>query len=546
MDANHDELSNTEIFDRLTALESRVAKLETIRQGLPTQTLDIDEPEFLDQFKNISVGSVLESKVGEYGLSWLGNIVLFFGIILIVEYIQSSGYQIASSVFGYISVAGIFILARFLKSIYPKIATTFSWNAYLLLFYVTLSLHFFTSTPLIGNKSLGLLLIALVAFTQLVISIRKKSPILVGIALVLLSIVAIVSDSPHFMLSIAIVIAATAVYCTFMSGWSRLLTFSIFLVYLINLFYFLNNPIMGHQIQAIKIHSYGFIYLFVIAAIYSLISLVKKSESLTNNGIVGSIVLNGMGFSMLLSLYVISFFKSDYVNMMGSISAFCLLYSVVLKIKSDWKITSSLYALFGFVTMSVMIHGIYDFPLAYFMLAIQSLLVVSMAIWFRSKFIVVMNTMLFIFLLIFYLSTSSLIDGVNISFSMVALVTARILNWKKDKLTIKTDILRNIYLIIGFIMVLITLFYLIPARYVTLSWTVAALLYFILSLVLKNIKYRYLALGTMIAAALYLFIVDLARIELAYRIIALMFLALISIGLSIYYSKKSKHKADKE
>jgi len=106
--------------------------------------------------------------------------------------------------------------------------------------------------------------------------------------------------------------------------------------------------------------------------------------------------------------------------------------------------------------------------------------------------------------------------------------------------------LRNVYLIIAFFMVLLTLYHLIPDRYITLSWTVAAVVYFVLSLLLKNVKYRYMALGTMIAAAFYFFIIDLDRVELVFRIIALMFLAFISIGLSIYYSKKIKKKQSNE
>jgi hypothetical protein len=53
-----------------------------------------------------------------------------------------------------------------------------------------------------------------------------------------------------------------------------------------------------------------------------------------------------------------------------------------------------------------------------------------------------------------------------------------------------------------------------------------------------------MALATMICAALYLFIVDLVNIEIIYRVLALMFLAIVSIGISIYYSnriKKSEH-----
>ena len=67
-----------------------------------------------------------------------------------------------------------------------------------------------------------------------------------------------------------------------------------------------------------------------------------------------------------------------------------------------------------------------------------------------------------------------------------------------------------------------------------------ALLYFLLSFILKNVKYRYMALGTMICAGFYLFIVDLARIEIVYRVLALLFLAAISIGISIYYTNRVK------
>ncbi len=544
MDTNLDEQSNIEIVKRLNKLESKMLRLERELniELLPEEQYSDAESSDIE-YKNLSDGTIIESVIGESVLAWLGNIVLFFGIIFLIQYIQNSGYQLVSSVFGYIAVAGIFVLAHFLKKHHPRMASIFTINAYLLLFYVTLRLHFFTVNPIISGKAIGLSLITLVAAIQLFISVKRKSILLSGIALVLLSIVAIVSNATHFMLPMTGVLATLAVLFLYRFGWIQILYLSIILVYLINILWFFNNPIMGNPLQAVKVHNLGFIYLFVVAALYSYVALINESESFSKSGIIGAIILNGLGFSTLLLLFVLSFFKDDYVLLIGAISAFCLLYSVWLQIKSDWKITAAFYALYGFVTFSVAVHGIYDFPRAYFMLAIQSLLVVSMAIWFRSKFIVIMNTMLFIFLLVLYLITSEPANGINISFSLVALLTARILNWKKDGLTIKTDLLRNIYLIIGFIMILVTLYHMMPARYITLSWTVAAVIYFVLSIILKNVKYRYLALGAMIAAAIYLFIIDLARIELVFRIIALMFLATISIGLSIYYSRKNKKKS---
>jgi uncharacterized membrane protein len=55
-------------------------------------------------------------------------------------------------------------------------------------------------------------------------------------------------------------------------------------------------------------------------------------------------------------------------------------------------------------------------------------------------------------------------------------------------------------------------------------------------------KYRWLAISTMVVTVFYLFIVDLSNISLGYRIIALMFIASISLGISIFYSKRQKSK----
>jgi len=546
MVTKHDEISNKEILKKLNELENRVSQIEFAinRQKEPVAIEDTEVPEAVRQIKDITDGSLLESKIGESGLAWLGNLVLFFGIVFLVEHIQKIGFQLLAPAFGFFAVGCIFFLSHYLKKNYPRMARIFNLNAYLLVFYVILGLHFFTADPLVKNYFFSLAIVTSIPAFLLFISIRNHSTTLNGIALTLFGIAAVVSDSTHFMLSISVIIATIGVVFLYRFGWVRLMYFSIFLSYLINLIWFMNNPFMGHQLQAILIHGNGFIYLFVIGFIFSMIALVKESETITSGKIIGAIVLNGLGFSMLLLLFILTFFPGDYVLLVSSISAFCLLFAILLQLRSEWKITAALYALYGFVTLSATVHGIYDFPRAYFLLAFQSLLVVSMAIWFRSRFIIIMNTLLFLILLFFYLRMSDLTNGVNISFSITALLTARILNWQKNRLTIKTDLLRNVYLFIAFMMVLITLYHMAPARYLTLSWTAAALGYFILSLILKNVKYRYMALGTMLAATFYLFIIDLASMELVFRILAFMFLAIISIGLSIFYSKRSKRKAE--
>jgi hypothetical protein len=149
-----------------------------------------------------------------------------------------------------------------------------------------------------------------------------------------------------------------------------------------------------------------------------------------------------------------------------------------------------------------------------------------------------MNSLLFLLMLIVYLISSNSINSVNFSFAIVAIVSARVVNWQSSRLKIETHLMRNLYLIEGFVMVLLALYHAMPKQFITLSWIMAALLYFILSVILKNVKYRYMALGTMVCAAFYLFLVDLSSIEIIYRVMALLVLSAISIGISMYYSSR--------
>jgi len=536
------------LADRIRELEIRVSQLEnglvtTPSDGVHSDSEDvhIEQPE-----TGFSGAAAFESKFGEFGLAWLGNLVLLFGIIFLVQYFQNTGLKILAPVFGYGSVAGLFVVSWYLRNSHRNMASIFSLNGYILLYFITLKLHYFTKEPLVSNEYAGLALLLAVTLFQGIMAVRRNSQRLGGLAFIMGIVTAIVSDSTHVMLPLTVIISAAAVYFMIRYSWWQLLIFSIILVYLTNLLWLIHNPFMGHRIEALKIHDFGFIYLFIVAAIYSLVALIRQKETFSGNAALTPIMLNGLGFSFLVTLFVLAFFKTNYIMLFASIALFCMVYSVILKFRSDWKVIASLYALYGFVALSVTVYGIYGFPRAYFLLALQSLLVVFMALWFRSKVIVILNTGLFLILLFTYLVTSPSVNSVNISFALVALITARTLNWKKQMLQIKTELLRNTNLITGFFIVLYALYRAVPGPYITLSWTAAAILYFVLSFAIHNIKYRYLALATMVATALYLFIVDLARVEIIIRVVAFLFLAVLSIAVSLYYTKRRNKKPEFE
>jgi hypothetical protein len=535
-----------DIEKRLQSIETRLAKLESVIASRDIGRSLHSASDAGNQAINPAIENTdaedegLESRIGQVGLAWLGNIVLFLGIVFLSEYLMSLGARVFSVILGYSSAAIVFFVSGYLRKSNISLSSLFYLTGQVLLFYITLRLYFFSDSPIIDSKMIVVILLLMVIAVEVYNSVRKNSQ-LFGILSVIFALgTALMSDSTHVMLSLVTLTGAGAVFFFYKFGWKTQLIITIFLTYLTFLLWILGNPVMGHPLALVTATSYGFIYLFFLSGCYSVIPLLRKKDELNNEFYIGSVFEYGILFTLLLALVTVRFFPTDYVTLYGIITLLCIFYSILLRAKTGWHFASAFYALYGFMAMTVSLYGLLGLPRVFFSLSVQSLLVVSMALWFRNKLIVIMNSILFFAILLIYLLTARHVDGVNFSFALVPLISARIMNWQKSRLEIRTEFIRNIYLIEGFFMVLFALYKAMPGQLVTLSWTFAALFYFLLSLILRNIKYRYMALATMLSAAVYLFAVDLAKIEAIYRVLAFLFLAVISIGISIYYTSRVK------
>ncbi|MDX2445362.1 MAG: hypothetical protein QNK30_16320 [Bacteroidales bacterium] len=540
------DVSLENLYEIIESLEKRLEKLESgVSVNEKTEVIEESYPELPGMNLEVS-GSLLESRIGEYGLAWLGNLVLLLGISFLTQYISVLGYPFISAFIGYGFIIAIFSFVGYLRESNTYLAKTFELNGHLLLYYVTLRLHFFSSDPFIANRKLGIALLFLVLIFEGIMAIRRNSQLYAGITLVLILFSAIVIDSTMLSLSLVCIASLAGIIGYAKYDWKKLLILSLPLVYLTFFIWLMNNFVLGHPWGIRSTHEFGHLYLIAIAGIYSIGTLIRQEDPGSENFVTNLILLNGISFTAIMTGMILGYFAEDFLNIAIIISVFCLLFSVILKYYSPWKFSSASYALYGFMAMSLAIYKVYDLPGAYFLLSLQSLLVVSMAIWFRNKLIVIMNFALFTGLFIAYLVSAEHTNLINFSFVFVSLGTARILNWKKQMLEIKTEMIRNFYLFVAFFIVLYALYQGVPKQYVSLSWGVAAIVYFILSVLLKNIKYRYMALGTVISAAIYLFLVDMANLELIYRILAFLVLAIISIAVSIYYSKSIKKSPTEE
>jgi hypothetical protein len=531
---------------RLQSIELRLGRLEAAMNHSKAEkpvssdkpAADLNKPRETDFQEDEEKG--LESRIGRFGLAWLGNIVLLVGIAFLTQYLMNTGHRFIQALLGYLAVGSFFFLSGYLKKTNVHLAFIFKMNAQVLLFYITLRLHFFSVSPILADKTISLILLLALVALQVYQAIRHNSRVFGFLSVLFALTTALIADATHITLPLITLTCALAVLFYYRYRWEPLILITVFLSYVSYFMWLFGNPLMGHQLKMITEPHFGVEYLFCLGACFSLSSLFRKHDRSEDDFLIGVTIVNGILFTLLLILVTLRFYHSGYVVLFAVITACCLIFSTILKSTTAWNFASAFYALYGFMAMSISLYGLFGFPAVYVLLSVQSLLVVSMALWFRNKLMIIMNSLLFLSILIIYLFSSKSVDSVNFSFAFVPLISARVINWKRARLQIETDLMRNLYLTEGFVMVMYALYNAVPHQFITLSWTMAALLYFLLSFILKNVKYRYMALGTMICAAIYLFLVDLARIEIIYRVLALFFLAAISIGISIYYANRTK------
>lgn len=526
------------LLDRVESLEKRLSNIESI---LRIEWLGEKENPESGTVEKYEVGNA-ESHIVEYGLAWLGSVVFLFGIIFLMSYTESLGYLVLSKVIAYFFALLLIAVSYFLRKSFPILVNVLSIISPLLLYYITVRLHFFTEEPLISQKGIVLVFLFVIIGLQLYEAIRKKSEFLGVIAVALSIATAIISDSTYITFSILTMTAIVTHFLFYGKLWWRLHIFSLFLVYLGHLMWLFNNPIMGHQMEIVELPQYNIMFLFGYGIIYSLSIFIPK-EKLESNAVLVSIsIWNALGFSLLLLVIIPAFYKETYVMIFSAIASYAILFSVILKLKSSRNFAPATYACFGFVAFSIAIYGYWGLPNAYFLLVLQSLIVVSLALWYRSKIIVVANAFLFVSILFIYLITSESIDAINFAFAITAIATARILGWQKERLTLQTDIFRNIYLVIATFMILYSLNQALPSQYVTFAWTGVAIGFFLLSILLRNIKYRYLSIFVIVVTGGHLFFIDLGQMAAGYRVVAFLAFAIISVGVSLYYTKRIRKK----
>ncbi|MCF6172576.1 MAG: hypothetical protein L3J44_02150, partial [Campylobacteraceae bacterium] len=342
------------LTEKISFLENRISaiekRLEKNKIPLLTEKSLTKNPEKVDFSLPDSLKKpALEANIGMYGLAWFGNIVLLFAGIFLHLFIQSKGQSLLAACVGSIFALTMIFLAKKIQKNLIYLSKIFTLFAKLFLFYVTVELHFFTNNPFIANKYFSLFLLSLFVIYQIYKSVKKESEENALLGLFYIIIIGVLSNKTHILLPLLTLTAAGSIYFLFRFGWTKILIYSIILSYSGFILWAAGNPIMNHPAAGVIKNQFSEFYLSATAGIFSLVFFAKQKKLLKKNVILSSLILNGFGFSVLIILWSLLFFKDNFQIIFASISVFCILYSIILKKYSQCHYSSALYAVYGFV-----------------------------------------------------------------------------------------------------------------------------------------------------------------------------------------------------
>jgi hypothetical protein len=537
---------NNSISDRLKNIETRLDNIEARLKLRPGDHAAEESTSSLIPENMSETMDILEFRIGQYWFAKAGIIVLALGIVFLMTFPYQTLPSFFPSLIGYILVAGILTLSYFWRGTLAFISRYLLGGGLILLYFATLRLHFFSDKPVLANNALFLTLLIIVVLISLVIAVKRKSVYLSSLILTLGYVTAVVAENSILLFGILTLMSIISVYLKLQYKWEGIFIYGIVLTYFFHLIWFINNPFLGNRIQLVSSPAINIYFILLYAIIFTLGNLLRTKEIPENNFVIISTFLNSFGAYSLYFLITITKFSSHLVFSHLFASIVFLSLAIIFWMKEKSKFSTFFFAILGYSALSVAIITQFKLPNYFVWLCWQSLLVITTALWFRSKIIVVANFIIFVIIFLAYIMISIHVGLVSISFGVVALLSARIMNWQRHRLELKTELMRNAYLFMAFVAIPYALYHSLPGKYISLSWVAVAIFYYLLSLVLKNKKYRWMALFTLLLSILYIFVIGIIKLEPVYRIVSFIVLGIVLIIISITYAKiRAKTESDR-
>jgi hypothetical protein len=531
--------------DRLARLEERIARLEAL-QGLSSPAINntVAPPVALSPVFTRDAPTTKEEFEFELGQHWFaraGVLSLTAGLVFLLSLPYRGWPAAVPSLLGLAIVAALLGGERVCRPATPGGAGSLRAAAMILLCFSALRLFFFGPEPVLNVHSpVGQGALVVVIAINFTLALRHSSAWLTLLALVTASGVALAAGTTSLVfVSLAVVTLVTMVVIKKGQSPSLLLS-SVVVVHVTYLVWAMSNPLRSQTMHFVREPAWAPGLLLGLILLLGIAPLLRgRAESVVTN--VVAFMNCALGYGAFLA-HTAAAFPSRFAafHLAGAVTLIGL--AMIFFVRSESRVSIFFYAMTGYAALSATILNLSSSPEVFVWLSVQSVIVVATAVWFRSRFIVVANFFIFAAIVVTYVVVTKHETGISVGLGLVAIVTARILNWKQHRLELKTELMRNAYLASAFTILPYAAYHLVPVRYVALVWIALAAGYYLVNVAAKNQKYRWMGHGTLILTMIYVTGTAVSRFEPIYRVLSFLVLGVTLYVVSLFFARARRRQ----
>jgi len=531
------------VEETLAGLEQRLARIELM---LGLAEAPRQQPQPAARVGPLPAIGELEVVVGQNLFASVGIGVLAIGGALVLSLPWLTLPKILPSLLGWLLAGGLFLLARRLQAALPAIGRQCRGVGMALLFFATLRLCYFGTPSLLEPASVAAAAcLSLVVALNLAIGWRRKSVVLTGLAMVTGYAAALAVGTPEYVLAMVTVLALVAGLALVQREWPWLLVFATPCAFLTYLLWALGNPVVGNPPEVVAGPLAGVFLLLAWMAMHALAMSWRRDRATEGPVAQVGAVLNCGGYLLFLLHTLIRHGNAFFAANVAA-SLVLLGIAVLFWVRERSRFATFVYAMTGYAALNMALIKAADVPDLFVWLSGQSLLVVTTAIWFRSRFIIVANFLIYLTVVAAYLVWMTLQarpeHGMSLVFGVVALTSSRILRWQKNRLELQTELMRNAYLTCAFVVLPYAFYHIVPQAWVALSWVGIALFYYLMNLLTQARKYRWMGHNTLLLTVVYILVIGVGRLQGTQRIVSFLVLGTVLLVVSLVFSMlRSRH-----
>jgi hypothetical protein len=540
------ETLSANLIERVARIERRLDQLEQALQ--PAAARELHTSVEAESAKGVAVPARspdpvaieedLEQVIGQRWFAHVGILVLALGAAFALSLPYPGAPPVLPAALGASAAGGLLVLARSWRKSFSLISSYLGGAAMALFYFSVLRLYFFGATPVLRIDSwMGRCVLLAIVGLNLGLALRRSSPYLAGLALGMGYLTLALLDSAGLLCVGITVLSGLVVECWRRHGWHALLLLNIPAAYLTHFVWMLDGSFGQGAFQPGREPVWSVYFILIYAVVMGLAPLIRRMTSAEESFEAACALFNaGMAFG-LYWLHSAVAFESAMMSLQLVAAAVFLAMAVVLWCVRRSELACSIYAMTGYWALSVVLLNAFTVPDVFVWLSLQSVLVVITALWFCSPFIVVANFFIYVAIVLGYVIVAGRETGISLGFGLVALISARILNWQKERLQLRTEKMRNAYLFSALVVFPYALYHLVPRAYVAVSWVGVAAMYYLLNLLIRNQKYRWMGHCTLLFTLIYLLVIGITQLAPAQRVFSFLVLGTVLVAVSLVFTR---------